>query len=202
MLIFAACSENTDNLPVGNGKITVKLTDNPVEFDEVNVEILSVMFHYTGTDMDDDMNENDTIGNDDEYADTSDVDDDYNDTTDYDDGEWIELDTEAGIYNLLMYQNELDTVIASSDFPTGKVTQIRLLLGNNNYLVSGEDTTDLFTPSAQQSGLKINFNYEIRPDEEMVVTLDFDAAKSIVVTGNGKHILKPVIKVKNVEYIE
>lgn len=54
----------------------------------------------------------------------------------------------------------------------------------------------LQTPSAQQSGLKIKIDKDLDLDIN-TLTLDFDAEKSIVETGNGGYILKPVIKVKD-----
>ena len=54
---------------------------------------------------------------------------------------------------------------------------------------------DLTTPSAQQSGLKLNVHEEIIAGENYAYVIDFVVEKSIVETGNGKHILKPVIKV-------
>jgi hypothetical protein len=52
----------------------------------------------------------------------------------------------------------------------------------------------LETPSAQQSGLKLNIHQTITSGILYTITLDFDAAKSIVTTGNNKYILKPVIR--------
>lgn len=54
---------------------------------------------------------------------------------------------------------------------------------------------DLKTPSAQQSGLKLNVQEEIIAGEAYAYVIDFVVEKSIVETGNGKYILKPVIKV-------
>jgi hypothetical protein len=55
---------------------------------------------------------------------------------------------------------------------------------------------DLETPSAEQSGLKIKIDKNLGFTTDSL-TLDFDADKSILETGNGKFILKPVIKVKD-----
>jgi hypothetical protein len=52
----------------------------------------------------------------------------------------------------------------------------------------------LTTPSAQQSGLKINIHQDINEGVLYKMLLDFDAARSIVETGNGKYMLKPVIR--------
>lgn len=100
----------------------------------------------------------------------------------------------AGIYDLLHFSNGIDTLIASSSLPSGKISQLRLILGDSNSVVIGGTAYPLETPSAQQSGLKIQIHKTLEPGITYVILLDFDAAKSIVETGSGKYILKPVIR--------
>lgn len=107
----------------------------------------------------------------------------------------INLDVNAGIYNLLDYVNGKDTLIVDQEIPAGKLSQIRLILGDNNSVVISSKSYDLKTPSAQQSGLKLNVHDEFLHGVAYEYIIDFDAARSIVQTGNGKFILKPVLKV-------
>jgi hypothetical protein len=100
----------------------------------------------------------------------------------------------AGIYNLLSFRNGLDTLLVNTTIPAGTVHQIRLILGNNNSLVESGVSYPLSTPSAQESGLKLNFQTEIVAGASYVIWLDFDAGKSILLTGSGKYKLKPVIR--------
>ena len=85
--------------------------------------------------------------------------------------------------------------------PAGMMKQIRLILGDGNTVVvegpdeSTESTFDLDTPSAQQSGLKLNLDTVLEPGFSYTFILDWDVQKSIVKTGSGKYILKPVIRV-------
>ncbi len=106
-----------------------------------------------------------------------------------------DLDTQSGIYNLLDLVNGKDTLLAEQEVPTGMLSQVRLILGENNNLLIGEDTYDLKTPSAQQSGLKLNVHKEFLPGIAYEYTIDFDAGRSIVNTGNDNYILKPVLRV-------
>ena len=99
-----------------------------------------------------------------------------------------------GIYNLLKFTNRLDTLLGSVGLPAGRVSQIRLVLGSNNTIKIGDQSIDLSTPSAQQSGLKILVNTDLKAGVTYTITLDFDAAQSIVQTGNTTYILKPVIR--------
>lgn len=112
-----------------------------------------------------------------------------------DGGATIMLNANPGLYNLLDYANGNDTLIASADVPSVTVSQIRLILGPNNYVVVGGIRYPLKTPSAQQSGLKLNVHAALTPGVAYILKLDFDAARSIVVTGAGDYILKPVIRV-------
>jgi len=107
---------------------------------------------------------------------------------------WTSLDVESGVYNILELTNGLDTLLASAELPAGRVSQIRLILGDDNTVVIDGESKPLTTPSAQQSGLKLNLQADLTEGITYTITLDFDAARSIVTTGNGKYILKPVIR--------
>ncbi len=107
----------------------------------------------------------------------------------------IDLEVNAGIYNLLDFVNGKDTLIVDQVVPSGELSQIRLILGENNSVIIMTESFDLKTPSAQQSGLKLNVHSDIVPGLAYEYIIDFDAARSIVKTGNEKYILKPVLKV-------
>lgn len=107
---------------------------------------------------------------------------------------WQSLDIQAGVYNLLELTNGLDTLLGSIELPAGRISQIRLVLGDNNSIKVDGETFDLSTPSAQQSGLKLNLQANLVEGLTYKVLLDFDVAKSIVQTGNGAYKLKPVIR--------
>ncbi|MES2800624.1 MAG: DUF4382 domain-containing protein [Bacteroidota bacterium] len=114
-------------------------------------------------------------------------------------GAWVSLQTNAGIYDLLTLQNGITTVLAPNTvIPSGKITQIRLILNTQNSVVVDGLTFPLQTSSATQTGLKINLNTVLDPGEDYEVLLDFDAEKSIVLEGNGSYSLKPTIKVLSI----
>lgn len=108
---------------------------------------------------------------------------------------WQSLSTvNAGSYDLLKLVNDDDTLLGNSDIPSGMIHQMRLILGPDNYVVLNGQQIPLQTPSAQQSGLKFNIQQNVSAGILYKITLDFDAGKSIVKTGNSKYILKPVIR--------
>lgn len=115
---------------------------------------------------------------------------------DGDESEWITLDQiNPGVYNLLDFANGKDTLLASSTLPAGKISQLRLILGNNNTLkLKSGEVKSLKTPSGQTSGVKLQINANLESDVTYVLLLDFDAAKSVVERGNGQYNLKPVVR--------
>ena len=111
------------------------------------------------------------------------------------DGGWQSLaGVVPGTYNLLDLVNDKDTLLADAIIPAGKLHQIRLILGTENYVKINGGTIKLETPSAQQSGLKLNVQQDVTGGILYTMVLDFDVAKSIVTNGNGGFILKPVIR--------
>lgn len=100
----------------------------------------------------------------------------------------------TGTYDLLKLVNNRDTMLADADLAAGRIQQIRLVLGPNNFVKVNNQTFPLETPSAQQSGLKINIRQDVNAGVLYKLLLDFDAGRSIVKTGNNKYILKPVIR--------
>ena len=93
--------------------------------------------------------------------------------------------------------------LGETPLEAGHYTQLRLVLDRNtgqslaNSVVLENTTTEiaLVTPSAVQSGIKLIHQFDVGSGQRVDLLLDFDACKSIVKTGNGKYILKPVIKV-------
>lgn len=88
----------------------------------------------------------------------------------------------------------MDTLLGTIQLPSGRISQLRLVLGPNNSIVLNGVNYPLTTPSAQQSGLKLSINANLVAGIDYKIWIDFDAARSIVQTGNGKYILKPVIR--------
>jgi Domain of unknown function (DUF4382) len=108
---------------------------------------------------------------------------------------WISLNTNAGIYNLLALQNGVDTVLAVGTIPTGTLKEVRLVLGNDNSIKINNIVYPLTIPSGSESGLKIKLNKKLNASFDSLL-IDFDAALSILLTGNGQYKLKPVLKIK------
>lgn len=163
-LAIASFAFSSCNKEKNNSRLTVYLTDAPAAYDAVNIEIIRMEIKATS-----------------------------------DEGEngWQELPlANPGIYNLLDFTNGMDTLLSTVELPAGKVSQLRLILGNNNSIVVDGTTMalPLETPSAQTSGLKFNIHADLVEGVEYKLWIDFDAARSIVITGNNSYKLKPLIR--------
>lgn len=111
----------------------------------------------------------------------------------YGSSEEIDLGANAGVYNLLDYQNGLDTLLGEITLDFDSIHQIRLILGPDNSVMVDSVLYPMATPSAQQSGLKINVQGELTYVDTFIVSLDFDASESVHQLGNGTYQLHPVI---------
>ena len=117
-------------------------------------------------------------------------------STDTTEGVWQELSLDTmGQIDLLMFTDGNSIQLTEEEIPAGYLSQMRMILGDNNEIVVDGDTLDLQTPSAQQSGLKFNVKADIVEGNTFSMLIDFDAEKSIVEKGNGDYLLKPVISV-------
>lgn len=112
-----------------------------------------------------------------------------------DTSKWLSIPTNAGVYNLLEFQNGIDTLIATGPVPPVTLKELRFVLGPNSTVMQDSVLYPLQTPSAESSGLKVKIDKSLSLNLNTFV-LDFDAEKSVHGTGSGKFILKPVIKLK------
>ncbi len=106
--------------------------------------------------------------------------------------------------DLLELTNGVLEELGQTVLPAGKYTQMRLILAENGasphanaLMLRGSGTeVALKTPSAQQTGIKMNIDIAVEPDMVADFVIDFDACKSVVKAGSsGKYLLKPVVSV-------
>ncbi len=113
------------------------------------------------------------------------------------DNGWQSLEAiNTGIYDLLELTGGIDVLLVDDyEIPSGVLKQVRLILGEENSVVIDGETFPLKTPSAQQSGLKIQVNQALEPNINYTFLLDFDVDESIIMAGNsGNIILKPKLR--------
>ena len=112
---------------------------------------------------------------------------------------WVNLATNAGVYDLLRLQDSISVVLVEDgEIPPGKITQVRLVLGESNNVKVDDAYYYLEIPSGETSGLKINLKTTLEADESYDILLDFDANQSVSGDTTDGFKLKPVIKVESV----
>jgi len=167
ILMLLMISCNSDNDSKNDtARVQLKLVDEPGDYLEVNIEIIDIQYKSS----------------DDEES-------------------WVSFTPDGG-YPINVDITELiagnSLILTDEVVPIGILKQVRLVLSDNNTLkIEGEDELiPLETPSAQQSGLKLNLDEELEAGFVYTFVLDWNVQKSIVKAGNsGKYNLKPVIKV-------
>lgn len=167
LFLLTSCDVSDDGSSDSTtGTLQVYLTDAPANFDAVWIDIEEVRIH---------RNEDSEIEDNDEG--------------------WITVSDDPIKVNLLDLTNGEFEVLGETELETGRYSQIRLILGDENEVVKDGVTHSLDTPSAQQSGLKLNIHADIEGGQVYTLLLDFDASRSVVEAGNsGKFLLKPVIR--------
>jgi hypothetical protein len=111
-----------------------------------------------------------------------------------DDGGWVTVFAGAAHVDLLQV-GSVETFLGSGATPSGKVTQIRLVLSDATW-IDGAAAAPVTCPSCSQTGLKIVTMGKlfVPSGGTLHVTLDFDREHSIRVGTDGVH-LDPVIKI-------
>ena len=108
-------------------------------------------------------------------------------------GGWITVSSQPGTYDLLTLRNGLSALLVNQQLPAGHYTQIRLKLGSGNSVIVAGESFPLTIPSGLRSGLKLNHEFTIEAGALYEITLDFDATRSIHMTGHGVYMMRPVI---------
>lgn len=98
-------------------------------------------------------------------------------------------------YNLIKLK-DVFVLLSEGELASEKYTKIRLFVIYVSVdIESGESGVPVEIPSAYQIGIKLIHPFEIVEGMIAKLTIDFDAEKSVVKTGNGEYKLKPVIKI-------
>jgi len=175
--VLAACGGGGGSGAAPEGTLRVALTDAPsCGYDHVWITVEKVRVHQSST-----------------AADAE--------------GGWAEitLATPRRI-DLLSLTNGALEELGSTQLAAGSYSQIRLVLSSNTgtgassvanaVQPTGGAVIPLSTPSAQQSGLKLQAHFTVAAGQTADLVLDFDACKSVVKAGNsGQYNLKPVMTV-------
>jgi len=105
-------------------------------------------------------------------------------------GEWITIIDIPPSFDLLDVL-EVEEVLGAVETQAGSFTQIRMEVTEVAVTPVGGDPVSATIPSGE---LKIVRPFNVEGGVKTILTLDFDGSKSLVMTGEGKFIFKPVVK--------
>jgi len=184
ILILISCKKekSSDTIPDGQQRVRIRLSDNPVPYQAVYVDIQQVLVQVI---PDSCRGRGDHNGN------------DCYDDDEYRCSVWDTLDIRPGVYNLLDLSNGADTLLASGLTLNGRINKIRLVLGNSNSVMIDSVSYPLTLWNNDHSitiQVKGHDIIEITPND-LQLWLDFDAGGSIVRVSNNHFVLKPRLRI-------
>ena len=164
------------------GTLQVNITDAPAkpEIEQVWVTVAGVKIHTAG-------NETTT-----QTTSTTTTTETTTEQTESDNG-WQSLALVGDArFNLLDYQNGLQSKLALGPLPPGTYTQIRMDVTKVEIKLKGDTT--LIEAKLPSGTLKFVHPFDIVSGQVTEITFDFNALQSVKETGNGKYMCNPVIK--------
>jgi hypothetical protein len=196
VLFFAACSKNnsgsSSNVPPGQSKMSIYLSDGPTNFYKVLIDIKQVAV----------------------LIDTANTQNAPDDPDEWGSGYcghgrgprnrsliWDTLSIVPGTYDLLQLRNGVDTLLGSGTYPAGKVIDVRITLGTDNTVYT--DSTTSYP--LQIFGFNNPTSFDINVNRENVYTvnnnefklwLDFNLQRSLILWG-GTYYLRPYVVAYN-----
>lgn len=200
-LFVLGCNKGNDQVQnPASHLLSVYLTDNPADLEEVNVDIHSVEVKIDANNTGDELqialgdknSNNDSLGASGTTLWHGGV--PVGDSDQF--GRWMALDFTPGVYDLLKLRNGLDMLLGSVEV-SGTVRKIRVALGNDNYVVKAntplplklqDDSTNhhIYIDVLEESRVRNN-------DGSMAVFLDFDLGRSIK-KPEGQYVLFPYLR--------
>ncbi len=187
VVVLASCSSSTDSTGSGTGRVSLLLTDAPTDtFDQINVTLESISFlcEDDSDDTDDEVNALD---------DGLDGDDDDQSCNE------VVLFEETRVINLLALQS-FSELLSTTTIAAGEYSKIRLHVSRVELVWLGTDGEADRSEDAKLSSNKIDLNprgsFNVTDGSHLIIQLDMDAEKSILVVEAGKstkYIFRPVV---------
>ncbi len=195
LLIFLACNKNNSsgsnpNIPAGKSQVSVFMMDDPIQFTKVLIEIRQVVVEVDTADKQTDPDRDDQW--DANYC-------GWHRSAQNKSIIWDTLDITPGVYDLLQLRNGADTLLASGQFPSGKILKLKITLGSDNTIYTDSTThypLEVFGPTPYFTVNVSRTNVAVAGSNDFKIWLDFNLSRSIFFW-NGQFLLKPYVTVFN-----
>ena len=171
-------------LPAGMGIIEIRVTDPPPPgVKTANVTLTKIEVHKAVAEQE---MEQDQSGSNNQTQEQE------QQQTQQDEGEWITIIDHEVTFNLFEIIEEAE-ILGSENVTAGKYTQIRMDVIKVEGLTSDNTPYIATVPSGT---LKIVRPFEVKDGFTTILTVDFDGDKSLIMTGKGKFLFKPVVRLQ------
>jgi len=182
VLVVGACAQPAPlPVPEVNGTIIVYVTDAPPreEVTSIMVTLVEVQVHKASAEQEQ------ASGTDNQTQEQE------QQQVQQGNGEWTTIDMSGNTtFDLLQIQG-IEQFLGESEVGAAKYTQVRLVVDKIQVRLGSGNLTDATLPSKE---LKLVHPFDVIAGETIALVIDFDADKMVTVTGAGKIIVKPVIK--------
>lgn len=198
LVIYTSCNKEVNNanaIPQGQQRVSIRLSDNPINFNAVFVDIQNVAVQVVPDSCArkyHDDEDHDGTDDQDEHGDSTSQDEDHPSHCSF----WDTLNIHPGVYNLLDLANGTDTILANGFTASGKITKIRITLGDKNSVVidSVSYPLDLFNDHHTITISVGGEDVDQVSTNDLQLWLDFDAARSIIRLWDNHFVLRPFLR--------
>jgi uncharacterized protein DUF4382 len=190
-VFFFACNKNNSsgsnpNVPPGKSQLSIYMMDGPILFSKVLIDISQVVVEIdtaaqqTFPDVPGQW-DNDYCG--------------WQRTSKNRSVIWDTLNITPGVYNLMDLRNGTDTLLATGDYPTGKVLKVKITLGSNNTIYTDSTTyypLEVFGPNPYFIINVGRQNVDVVDNNDFKLWLDFNLSRSVFFW-DGTFLLSPYV---------
>jgi hypothetical protein len=199
LLFFVACNKESGinsgaNIPAGQSKMSIYMTDGPIDFFKVLVDIrqVAVLIDTSVQQNDPDFSNQWDIG----YC-------GFHRNQNNKSVIWDTLSITPGTYDLMQLRNGVDTLLGTGTYPTGKVIKVRVTLGSDNSIYTDSLTSYPLEVFGPEPFFDINVSrqnvYSIASND-FELWLDFNLERSVFFW-SGTFYLKPYIVAFNDKHL-
>jgi hypothetical protein len=190
LILFLACNKDnsgsSSNIPPGKTQLSVYMMDDPIPFSKVLIDIRQVVVEIDTADKQSGQDHDDQW--DDSYC-------GWHRTTQNKSVIWDTLGITPGVYDLLALRNGTDTLLASGQFPSGKVLKVKITLGSDNTVYTDSATfypLEVFGPHPYFTINVRRENIFDASSNDLKLWLDFNLQRSVFFW-SGKYLLSPYV---------